>query len=140
MSPRRAFKNHDHLKPPHEDNPADNRIKDYRSRPDVTRELPDEPDNYQMSLVTSLHIPRKGRHIPRRGRSSYPPEGWSSSIPRRGCLDDCTLFFSQLTHCSLTSLQPSIPCGRDPWRRAHQTYMIVGLRRVRGHAIPLLGI
>ena len=51
MSPLRAFYNHDHPKPPHVDNPADSRIGDYRSRPVVTRELLDEPDNFQMSLA-----------------------------------------------------------------------------------------
>ena len=51
MSPLRAFYNRDHPKPLHEDNPADSRIGDYRSRPVVTRELPDEADNFQMSLA-----------------------------------------------------------------------------------------
>ena len=80
MSPLRAFYNHDHPKPPHEDNPADSRIGDYRSRPVVTRELPDEPDNFQMSLaLVFISLGRVVFNIPRRGRSSYHPEGWSSS-------------------------------------------------------------
>ena len=108
MSPLRAFYNRDHPKPPHEDNPADSRIGDYRSRPVVTRELPDEPDNFQMSLaLVFISL----------GRVVISPGGVGLRIPRKGRHRDSLI----LTHNKFT-------CGRDHGGRALSPRILVSPR------------
>ena len=148
MSPLRAFNNHDHLKPPHEDNPADSRIEDYRSRPDVTRELPDEPDNYQMSpalvfmslgrVVISpggvgLHIPRRGGlHLPRKGKSSYPSEG--SSLRLTHPLTQCVHMWARPLRARPSS---SLSCPMS--RPNNRSDMSSNIRRPRPRDRPAKG-
>ena len=114
MSPLRAFYNRDHPKPPHEDNPADSRIEDYRSRPVVTRELSDEHDNFQMSLaLVFISLGKVVIETPSTLHTHYLPVGATTE----GAPSVFTIYSSSFfRHGLLFPKHKAAPPGTTPWR------------------------